>query len=91
MKIKYFCFDLRLFVCLGYGLGSAPTPNTLSLIHLVMVMVMFNGKLLVFYKYKKKAKNGLLYHYMGAPPMLRRCIKCSWAWKKMSILGKNYK
>ena len=48
MKIKYFCFDLRLFVCLGYGLGSAPTPNTLSLIHLVMVMVMFNGKLLVF-------------------------------------------
>ena len=48
MKIKYFCFDLRLFVCLAYGLGSAPTPNTLSLIHLVMVMVMFNGKLLVF-------------------------------------------
>ena len=48
MKIKYFCFDLRLFVSLGYGLGSAPTPNTLSLIHLVMVMVMFNGKLLVF-------------------------------------------
>ena len=46
MKIKYFCFDLRLFVCLGYGLGSAPTPNTLSLIHLVMVM--FYGKLLVF-------------------------------------------
>ena len=23
MKIKYFCFDLRLFVCLGYGLGCA--------------------------------------------------------------------
>ena len=48
MKIKYFCFDLRLFVCLGYGLGYAPTPNTPSAYPPIMVMVMLNGKLLVF-------------------------------------------
>ena len=41
----------------------------------------------------KKAKNGIPWDVIslyGAPPMLRPCIKCSWAWKKMSILGKNY-